>query len=383
MIIQDNEKGDTMNAKRGFTLILVLALFAMVLTACGGKTDEPSDTDKVKATSTPVPTDTPTPTEAPKTPEQLDLAALDLFFESAATMAKGADFPLEEGAKFILKWENTDAVMELETEKTFKTRAWESWVHLTEFPKGRYTMQSEQYALEGAYGTITGTLKADGSISWVSDNINGDLYKYISARGVEQDPAYLARIEESKALQGEWNGNAEFSFKKLVEANVSANDKETLKYYNNLLSLLKKNGFSGNMPITINCYILSEKELIFSMYVDWTSFLSAIEKATNSKDNMLNFLSVVIGASKSDVSAAIKAQGTDVMTFGNAVVRTLKDLCDSFPGVTSKGAYTIDKDTVRFAAGQLSDYMIYDRNKNNLIYADESYGLDCRLKKKE
>ena len=372
-----------MNAKRGFTLVLILALFALALTACGGKTGGASDKATPTPTEAPTPTETPTPTEAPKTPEQLDKAAIDLFFETAAVMAEGADFPLEEGAKFILKFENDEAVIELESEKAYQMRAWESWVHLTEFPKGRYTMQSEKYSLEGAYGTITGTLKADGSISWVSDNINGDLYQYISARGVEQDPAYLARIEESKALQGEWNGSAELSFKKLVEANVSSNDKETLKFYNNLLSLLKKNGFSGNMPITINCYILSEKELIFSMYVDWTSFLSAIEKATNSKDNMLNFLSVVIGASKSEVSAAIKAQGTDVMTFGNAVVRTLKELCDSFPGVTSKGAYTIDKDIIRFAEGQLSDYMEYDRKKNNLIYADDNYGLDCRLKKKE
>lgn len=373
-----------MNARRGLTLILILAVAAMVLTACGGKTGSSGQdavTPGTQATNTPVPTDTPTPTEAPKTPEQLDLAALDLFFESAATMAKGADFPLEEGAKFILKWENTDAVMELETEKTFKTRAWESWVHLTDFPKGRYTMQSEQYALEGAYGTITGTLKADGSISWVSDNINGDLFQYISARGVEQDPAYLERIEESKVLQGEWNGNVDLSFKTIIEDAIDERDKETLQYYNNLISLLKKNGFSGNMPVTVNCHFLSEKELIFTLYIDWTGFLTALDKSTNNKDNMLNFLSVVTGASKSAVSAYIKSEKTDVMTFGNAVVYTLKKMCNDNPGITIRGSYTINGDIINFTDGKYNDKMTYDRKNNTLIYTD--LGTDCTLKKKQ
>ena len=370
-----------MNAKRGFTLVLILALFALALTACGGKTGDASDKATPTPTEAPTPTETPTPTEAPKTPEQLDKAAIDLFFETAAVMAEGADFPLEEGAKFILKFENDEAVIELESEKAYQMRAWESWVHMTDFPKGRYTMQTEQLAKDGAYGTITGSLNADGTISWVSDNINGGLYDYISAKGVTQDPDYLARVEESKALLGEWNTDVQLPFQTIIDESVDRNDKELLQYYKNLISLLKKNGFTGSMPVSVKCYFMSEKELLFTFYIDWTNFLSAIDRCTDTPDHMLNFLSTIIGASQSAVKTAVKNEGTDIMTFGSGVVYSLKLMCQENPGISIQGSYTIKGDTIYFTNGKYNDKMTYDRKKSTLIYTD--LGIECKLKKTE
>ncbi|MBR7019921.1 MAG: hypothetical protein IKI15_02565 [Lachnospiraceae bacterium] len=371
-----------MNAKRGFTLVLILALFALALTACGGKTDNGTGKKGGIPTNTPAPTDTPTPTptEVPKTPEGRDRIAIDLFFETAEAMSKGEDFPLDAGTRFILRFENDEAVIELESDKTYRIRAWESWVHMTDFPKGRYKMESEQYARDGAYGTLTGTLQDDGSIRWISDNISGELYDYISPRGVEQDPIYLDRVAQSKELVGEWHDDILMPFSVMIDDVVSPNDKETRKYYNNLISLLKQHGFSGSMPVAANCYILNEKELIFSLTIDWSDFLSALDKSTNTSDKMLNFLSVVTGASKSTIKAAIKMEKTDIMTFGGSVVYTLKLMCQENPGLTVRGAYTIDGDIIRFTDGRHPDKMTFDRKNNILVYEDLS--LKCKMKKK-
>ncbi|MBR6020519.1 MAG: hypothetical protein IK055_09930 [Lachnospiraceae bacterium] len=372
-----------MKVKQLLIVILTFTLLVVGLTACGGKTDDSAtsggsgDTKKTEAT----PTNTPTPTEVPKTPEQLDQDALDLIFASAKVTATDGEYELEEGAKFCLEFDGDHITLELETKNnSFKRKIWEKWLNGAKVARAEYPLQSEQYQADCKYGNITGVLGSEGNIKWTASNLSEDLFAELSKKGVEVAPSYVQRQKLFDEIKGDWAGDVSLSLKYLVDTMVDKNDKETISFYNNLISFLKNYGFNGNIPITLGVSFLSAKELRFHLTVDWSGFLNSIDKATANEDGMLKFLCVCTGADKSAIKAYVKSEGTTVMIFGRAVVKLLKKICDDYPGENALCKYELSGNTLLIRGASSYDELIYDKDKGTMTYRD--MGIECVLKRK-
>ena len=370
-----------MKVRRLLIIALTLAMLAMGLTACGKNTDEPAkksgDTNTTEAT----PTSTPTPTEEVKSPEQLDLEAIDLIFASARETALDTEYNLEEGAVFSLTFYDDHLLLDLETKNnSLKRKICEKWMNGARISRSECPMQSQKYMEGSKYGTIVGVVGAGGNIQWTANNLSAELFDTLGKKGVAVSPAYTQRQELFKEIRGEWTGDVSISLKYLVDNIIDKNDKETISFYYDLISFLKNYGFSGNLPISIGATILSEKEMQFVMTIDWSGFLGAIDKATATEDGMLKFLSACTGADKSAIKAYVKSEGTTVMAFGRAVVKLLKNTCAEYPGENALCSYDLSGNTLLITGTDTSDQLIYNKDKGTMTYKD--MGIECVLKKK-
>ncbi len=372
-----------MNRKRRLlALMLVIVFSAVVLTSCGGsKGDKNKGSGDTQKSVTPTDAPTPSPTEAPKTPEQLDLDAIELIFQAAAETASDPANSLGEGTRFLLNFDGENISLELETKNEgYKRRIWESWIRGAGLSKSTYPLQSESYRENSRYGTVTGVLDDTGKIQWMADNLDDGLFAALGRLGVEKDPAFLTRMEMYGKVNGEWYGEVQMDILSLVEQYIDDNDELGRDYYRNLIRFLKNYGFSGKIQASASCTFLNEKELRFQSGIDWTGFLDALHKAASTKESMTKFICVVGNISESTLNAMLKQKKTDVMTFGKLIVVELEALCKTNVGEDFTSKYNWSGNELYFYYNNYPDKLTYNSGKETMTYSDS--GIDVTLKKK-
>ena len=374
-----------MKSIRLLTIILVLAFSAVFLAACGKSDDSSKKAPKTSEVKIPTtkPTDTPTPTEAPKTPEQKDQDAVLNILGAAEKIAAKKKYTFDDPTSVLIKFDDGKIMLDTDPLKTYQIRFREDWIDATSFRKIEYEMQSELYRKTCRYATIKGVIESDGTVSWTADNIDTELFSVLKEHKVEWDPAYLKRVELYEEIKGVWSGELQLSIEALARLMVDELGSESLDYYHNLMTFLKKYGFSGNQKIVINCTIVNEKEEELTSYNDWTEFLLALDKATATKDGMTTFLCVCSDVDQRTLNAVLKQRGTDVMTFGGMVVTTIKNMCAKDSVIKTRNQYILsDTDNVLLIPGpHSSDKLTYDKDKGTLTY--RNFLMECVMKRQQ
>ena len=368
-----------MNTKRLLATLFTIVLLAVMLTACSGSGDSAAPTP----TSTPRPTATPTPTEIPKSPEQEDFETITRLFESADNTIAGTKDSagaLPAGTRFLLRIEGDHFVTNFETtDAGFQRRIWQTWIQDAGLSRANHPLQSETYQTDCKYGFITGVLDESGKINWTAGNFSEEVFAKLGEFGVEKDPEYLGRVEASKDLIGKWDGAFPLTMETLVDAYIDDNGEFGRDYYINFSNFLKRYGFSGSFNFAAHCSVLSEKELIFTMTVDMTSFFDAMRKAASTRDGMTKFLCVAGNVDERSLLASLKQQNIDVMTFGSSVIAQMEALYrESFNDIEEVCTYTLNNNVLHFESSLNVDDITYHPENQTMTYGDRNWKMTLK-----
>ncbi|MBO4628200.1 MAG: hypothetical protein J5645_09520 [Lachnospiraceae bacterium] len=361
-----------MNVKRLLAVLLVfLSLFAIC--ACdgnSGKSNPSENTAKPTATSTP----TPTPTEIPKSPEQEDFETITRLFESADNTIAGTKDSagtLPAGTRFTIRFEDDHLATGFETtDAGFQRRIWQSWIQSAGLSRANHPLQSELYQTSCKYGSIIGVLDDSGKINWTAGNLSEEMFAKLSAFGVEKDAEYLHRVELLNDIKGVWSGTYNMTMEILVDNFMEANDELGRDYYLRLSNFLKQYGFSGSFKFSARCSFLNEKELLFSINVDMSSFFDSLHKAASNKSSMTQMVCVLTMADERSVNAYLRQENTDIMSFGNRLIRTMEGAYnEAFAGLEEEYCpYTSNGTVLDFEGTKNRDRISYNRDRDTMTY---------------
>ena len=362
-----------MNAKRFLTIQLTLLLSAVMLTACGGSDDGKKPDASANATSTP--TVTPTPTEVPKTPEQEDFDTITRLFESADKPIAGtADSAgaLPEGTRFLIRFEDDHLATGFETtDEGFQRRIWQSWIQSAGLARANHPLESTTYQSSCKYGSIIGVLDKTGKINWTGNNLSEEMFAKLAPYGVTKDPEYLNRVEYFPQIKGTWAGTFNMTMEILVDNFLEYDENELGRdYYIRLSNHLKRYGFSGSFQFSARATFLDEKELLFSVNFDMSSFFDALHKAGANKSSMTQLVLVLANTDERTLKYLLEYQKTDIMTLGNSLIRMMEneykkafaDMEEEYCPYTSKG------NVFDFEGSKNYDRVTYNRDRDTMTY---------------
>ena len=361
-----------MNAKRLLATLFTLLLMTAILAACGKSDKQESETSsRPTATSTP----SPTPTEVPKTPEQEDFETISRLFESAdKTIAGTADSAgaLPEGTRYIIRFEDDHLATGFETtDEGFQRRIWQTWIRDAGLARADHPLESTSYATTCKYGSIIGVLDDSGKINWTGNNLSEEMFAKLAPYGVTKDPEYLNRVEYFPQIKGTWAGTFNMTMEILVDNFLEYGENELGRdYYIRLSNFLKRYGFSGGFQFSARATFLDEKELLFSVDIDMSSFFDALHKAGANKSSMTQLVLVLANTDERTLKYLLEYQKTDIMTLGNSLIRMMEneykkafaDMEEEYCPYTSKG------NVFDFEGSKNYDRVTYNSDRDTMTY---------------